>query len=66
MSMESGWDPNLHENVDFLPSDDEAWMDPNSSPWHREETTPSENTQTGNLKGRTCFGTVSGMTGFVV
>ena len=66
MSMESSWDPNFHGNVDFLSSNDEACMDPDSSPWHREETTPSENTRNGDLKGRTCFGTVSGMRGFVV
>ena len=66
MSVESSWDPSFHENVGFLPSDDEAWIHPNSSSWHREETTLSENSQDGNLRGRTCFGTVSGITGFVV
>ena len=66
MSVESSWDPSLDENVGFLPSDDEAWIYPDSSSWHREEATLSENLQNGSLRGRTCFGTVSGMAGFVV
>ena len=66
MSVESSWDPSFDENVGFLPSDNEAWIHPDSSSWHREEATLSENLQNGRLRGRTCFGTVSRMAGFLV
>ena len=65
ISAESSWDPSFDESFGFLPSDDEAWIHPDPSSWHREETALSENSQNDNLRGRTCFGTVSGMTGFV-